>query len=250
MRQEHLALALGPKEATMQSPRERRLKYEFERMLAIRTGKGLIDFRCADLSAEEASAYLAASMKFDVVAEALPGFLTPEEFMRRFPGRAPEKYLIIFRCIGLMKTPEGEIVKTDKHLLEAVFGLDYPARPPRFVWLTPIWHPNIVPPYLCTEGRPFAIGTTLDQICLMVGQMIQYRNYNLDDPLGAQGKEVALWAAQNKHLFPVDTRGLLDGKEHSRPLVALVGGALVEWADELPTSEGSGEPGERLVEIL
>lgn len=216
----------------MSTPREPRLKHEFERMLSIRKKEGLIDFRCADLSAQEASAYLASQMHADVVRDALPGFLTPEEFIRRFPNRAPEKYLISFRCIGLMKTPTGDIVETRQHLLDVVFGLDYPARPPRFVWLTPIWHPNIVMPYLCTEGRPFAIGVTLDQICLMVGQMIQYRNYNLADPLGVQGKEVAEWAARNKDRLPVDTRGLLDGKEHSRPLVAFVGGNLVEWTDK------------------
>jgi len=216
----------------MPNPREPRLKYEFERMQSIRTQAGLIDFRCADLSAKEASAYLASSLHADVVFGSLPGFLTPEEFTRRFPNRSPEKYLVAFHCTGLMKTPEGEIVKTDRHVLDVVFGLDYPARPPRFVWLTPIWHPNIVAPYLCTQGRPFAIGTTLNQLCLMVGQMIQYRNYNLDNPLGVEGKEVAVWAANNSQLFPVDTRGLLDGKEHSRPLVVFAGGNLVEWTDE------------------
>ena len=232
----------------MSTPREIRLKHELERMLAIRKSEGLIDFRCADLSAREASAYLASQMHFDVIKDALPGFLTPEEFMSRFPNRAPEKYLVVFRCRGLMKVRSGDIVETNQHLLDVVFGLDYPARPPRFVWLTPIWHPNIVPPYLCTEGRPFAIGVTLDQICLMVGQMIQYRNYNLGDPLGVQGKEVAEWAASNKDRFPVDTRGLLDGKEHSRPLVAFVGGDLIEWSDE-PSTPGNRRPDSPLVEI-
>jgi len=235
----------------MTSPREARLKQEFERMQAVRTGTGLIDFRCADLSAKEAGAYLASSMHADIVFNALPGFLSPEEFVRRFPDRAPEKYLVIFRCVGLMKTPQGEIVKTDRHVLDAVFGLDYPARPPRFVWLTPIWHPNIVPPYLCTEGRPFAISVTLQQICLMVGQMIQYRNYNLDDPLGAEGRQVAVWAAANKQMFPIDTRSLLDGSENSRPLVRFDGSALVEWTDEpAPSRRLPGAPAASLVEIL
>ncbi len=214
----------------MPTPRERRLKHEFERMLAIRKKDGLIDFRCADLSAEEASAYLATQMSFDVVKESLPGFLSPEEYLRRFPNRPPEKYLVIFCCIGLMKLPDGHITQTDKHGLSVVFGLDYPVRPPRFVWLTPIWHPNIKPPYLCAEGRPFAISMTLDQICLMAGQMIQYRNYNMQDPLN---KEATAWAAKNQARFPVDARGLLDGKEQSRPLVTFVdatsgGNQLVE----------------------
>ncbi len=216
----------------MPGPRDYRLRYEYERMLAIRKPDGLISFRCADLTAEEAAAYLAASMKFEIITDALPGFLEPEEFDRRFPGRAPEKYLVLFRCAGLMKNDAGEIVRTNQHMMEVVFGVDYPARPPRFVWLTPIWHPNIVMPHLCTDGRPFAIGVTLDQICLMVGQMIQYQNYNLADPLGPQGKEVALWAARNREMFPIDTRDLLDGKERARPLVTMTGDGLVEWEDD------------------
>lgn len=216
--------------------RESRIAYEFQRMLAIRKKEGLIDFRCADLSAQEANEYLAARMHADVVRRALPGFLTPEEFQQRFPNRSPEKYLVGFRCMGLLKSPDGEIVKTDEHGLEIVFGVDYPVNPPRFVWLTPIWHPNILPPYLCTQGRPFAIGTPLDMICLMVGQMIQYRSYNVLDALN---HEAAEWAAKNRSQLPVDTRGLLDGKEHSCPLVVLMGNSLVEWTEKEAKQDGS-----------
>jgi len=233
------------------NPRDARLQHEFERMKTIRAKDGLIDFYCADLSAKEASAYLASSMHADVVKDALPGFLSPEAFMQRFADRAPEKYLVVFHCRGLKRSDTGEIVKTDTHAFETVFGLDYPARPPRFVWLTPIWHPNIVPPYLCTEGRPFAISTTLEQLCLMVGQMIQYRNYNLDDPLGPKGREVALWATANQSMFPVDTRGLVNGKENSRPLVRFSGSALIEWTDGAERMQPPKQiAGTGLVEIL
>jgi len=218
---------------TMPTPRERRLANEFKRIQSIRKKEGLIDFRCADLTAEEASAFLATSMTFDVITEALPGFLEVEEYVRRFPDRPPEKYLVIFRCTGLRKDA-GQFVKTDRHLLEIVFGLDYPTKRPRFVWLTDIWHPNIDPPYLCTDGRPFAIGTTLDQICLMVGQMIQYRNYNVEDPLN---KRAAQWAIQNRDQLPVDTRGLLDGRVNSRPLVSFSGPDLIEWTDAPSAAE-------------
>lgn len=235
----------------MTTSREHRLQHEFQRMLALRRPGGLIDFQCADLSAREAESFLSPSMRSSVITEALRGFLTPDEFSQRFPGRAPEKYLVTFRCVGLMKEPNGDIVETVNHAFEVVFAHDYPSKPPRFVWLTPIWHPNIVPPYLCAEGRPFAISTTLDQISLMAGQMIQYRIYSLGDPLGQNGKEVALWAAQNSEMFPVDTRGLLDGKEHSRPLVTLIDGKLLEWTDDptTPPTAHRGAPG-KLVEMV
>jgi ubiquitin-protein ligase len=184
-------------------------------MRSLRREGGLIDFFCADLSAEEASAFLTGSRTLGrVVVENLPGFLSPDKFALRYPKRAPEKYLIFFRCTGLMRQPNNAIVPTHEHLLEIVFGLDYPARPPRFVWLTPIWHPNISMPNLCPHGRPFAVGTTLDVLCLMVGQMVQFQIYNTDSALNPEAAE---WALANRDRLPVDTRGLLDGRPAPRP---------------------------------
>jgi hypothetical protein len=233
----------------MGSARDNRLAYEFELMTAIRSPGGLIDFQCADLKADEAHAYLAASMSAEVVKGALPNFLSPEEFVRKFPGRPPEKYLVMFRCRGLMrKEPGGEIVPANQHLLEVVFGWDFPQVPPRFVWMTPIWHPNILPPYLCAAGRAFALSTTLDQICLMVGQMIQYQNYNIKDPLN---HEAAIWASQNPHRFPVDRRGLLDGKERLAPAVSFTDGQLIEFADvEPPPTADTEDSGDEMVTLL
>ena len=233
----------------MTTIREKRLAYEFKQMLPLRREGGLIDFRCAELSTEEASAFLASSTNLEFVFEKLQGFVTPEEFQQLFPGKAPEKYLIAFRCNGLRKPSEtDEPEEIDEQAMEVVFGYDYPSVPPRYVWLTHIWHPNINPPYLCTTGRPFAISTSLDQICLMVGQMIQYRNYNIEDPLN---KEAAQWAAQNKHRFPIDTRDLITGQKHSSPLVSLVDDVSVDLVTGKPDqSEEKNASGNSLVEII
>src|SRR4051794_27376714 len=92
------------------SPRERRLVHEFERMRSLRREGGLIEFFCADLTAEEASAFLSNSRSLGrLVVENLPGFLEPDQFAARYPNRAPEKYLISFKCRGLMKVPGGDI---------------------------------------------------------------------------------------------------------------------------------------------
>ena len=56
---------------------------------------------------------------------------------------------------------------------------------------TKLWHPNISMPHLCPHGRPFAVGTTLDVLCLMVGQMVQFQIYNPDSALNP---EAAAWA--------------------------------------------------------
>ncbi|MEH1799001.1 MAG: ubiquitin-conjugating enzyme E2 [Nostoc sp.] len=212
--------------------REKRLVHEFQRMLSIRREGGLIDFHCAELSIEEGEKFLTSSVPLDFILDKLDGFLVPEEFQQRFPDKAPEKYYVVFRCGGLQKLSEHEEpTRVDKHVMEIVFGYDYPSVPPRYVWLTNIWHPNIQRPYLCDKGRPFAVSTSLDQICLMVGQMIQYRIYNTEDPLD---KDAAKWAAQNKKLFPIDTRDLLTGEEHSGPLVSFIDGEPMELIDAEP----------------
>jgi len=199
---------------------ERRKRKEFERMLAIRRPNGLIDFKCGDLTEQEATAFLGYAMEASVIREHLPGFLTVEQYQTRFPDRAPDKYLVEFRCRGLVR-PRGieTVVETDRHALQIVLGLDFPVKPPRFVWLTPIWHPNILPPYLCTADRPFALGMTLDQLCLMAGAMIQYRSYNLASVMNEEAKT---WTLRNMARLPVDRRDLLDGEIHDRaPLVEL-----------------------------
>jgi ubiquitin-protein ligase len=144
-----------------------------------------------------------------VIEKGLPGFLEPDEFERKHPGTPPEKYLVIYGCTGLMRKPDGEIAETAMHAMEVIFGWDYPSKAPTFIWHTPIWHPNFNPPHICIQGRPFAIGLTLDTIVLEVGRMIQYQNYNVDDAMNHEAED---WARHNPRRFPVDDRDLLDGR--------------------------------------
>lgn len=197
------------------SLRERRLLVEFQKMLAIQKEHGLIRFTCGDMTGEEAKSYLEPSFSAAVVLDGMRKLLPPEDFARQHPNRGPEKYLVQFDCVGLQRLDSGAIEETRDHFLEVVFAYDYPAVPPRYVWLTPIWHPNIEPPYLCTTGRPFAVGTTLDQVCLMVGHMIQYKIFNIASYLN---RDAALWAEKNRSRFPIDGRDLLGGSAHARPL--------------------------------
>jgi ubiquitin-protein ligase len=201
-----------------------RLSEEFELMQALLKPYSLVEFWVADLSAEEAPEFLRTQMSFEVITGGFPGFLTPPEFAAQSPDLPPEKYLIKFNCRGLWQQKDGSIVSAPYHMMEVVFGTDYPSKPPTFVWLTPIWHPNLKQPYICLEGRPFAVGWTLDLIVQEVGRLVQYQSYNVKDPLNGEAAE---WASQNAHRFPVDDRDLLD----SRVKVSISqpdGGAVVE----------------------
>jgi ubiquitin-protein ligase len=186
-----------------------RLQEEFDLMRALLRPHALVEFWVADLTAEEAPQFLRTSFSFDVITDGFPGFLTPEQFAAQSPDMPPEKYMIRFRCKGLWQTDSGSIAEAPYHLMEVVFGADYPSKPPTFVWLTPIWHPNLRRPYICLEGRPFAVGWTLDLIVQEVGRLVQYQSYNVNDPLS---HEAAEWAKQNADRFPVDDRDLLDSR--------------------------------------
>jgi ubiquitin-protein ligase len=50
---------------------------------------------------------------------------------------------------------------------------------------------------------------TLDEICQELGEMIQYRRYNVRDPLNL---EANCWAMQNKARLPLDSRSLREIK--------------------------------------
>ena len=91
----------------MLTPRDRRLIREFERMKALVTPRCLFSFRCASLDESEASELLRANL--GAAKKGLGNFLTPLEFEHRYPGLAPEKYLILYDCRGLMEE-ENKIV--------------------------------------------------------------------------------------------------------------------------------------------
>jgi hypothetical protein len=239
-------------------PRESRLQAEFAEMQELRRPDSLIDFACARMNQGELDEWLKPSFSLDNVRD-LARYLSVEEFQQRFPGVAPDKYVVRFSCRGIARRPQDpatllgwlddaqpkapgddELVEVDEHELEIILGLDYPEEAPRLVWLTPIFHPNIRRPYLCTTGRPFAPGTRLKSICLMAGQMVQYRHYNLDSVMDYDARA---WTEEtrrhNPRRLPLDDRDLLTGRVEAPHLVEVLdrgGGAapgpgapVIEW---------------------
>lgn len=63
---------------------------------------------------------------------------------------------------------------------------------------TEIFHPNFGT-WVCI-GDYWAAGETLFDVIVQIGNMIQYRNYNIKSPLNARA---ARWAAENTHRFPI-----------------------------------------------
>jgi ubiquitin-protein ligase len=62
---------------------------------------------------------------------------------------------------------------------------------------------------LDTLDRNWSTSITLDLICIELGELIQYKRHNVEDPLN---HEAAAWTLRNLDRLPVDSRNLLDFK--------------------------------------
>lgn len=123
----------------------------------------------------------------------------------------PETYLIRYTCLGVVAPGDDHPILSAEHRVEISFPIEYPTRPPQLRWLTPIFHPNIN-----REGTGVCIdiwypSKFLDDLCVMLGRMIQYQNYN-PNPYHCLRVDAALWAKNSPHLLPVDRRPLRRGE--------------------------------------
>lgn len=125
-----------------------------------------------------------------------------------FFGEIPEKYRVTYKCKGLVWI-EGNSApsSTTHHQMEIYLHQNYPRVPPRLTWLTQIFHPNILS---ADRNGGVCIGSwtpaeSLDRLCVRIGEMIQYKNYNLSDPLDTVAAE---WARKNTGKFPIDNRNI------------------------------------------
>ena len=114
-------------------------------------------------------------------------------------GRPPESYRVEYRVQGLYLNGEQPDYR-DHHLVEIMLPLGYPAEKPYCVPLTPAFHPNIRD-YFCIADY-WAAGTTLMDVIVKIGDMIQWRVYNPASPLDAIA---AKWASEQEPtgLFPI-----------------------------------------------
>lgn len=133
-------------------------------------------------------------------------------------GRPPEVWEVTYRCRGIVdRNADNSPVYGDYHRVRIELGRDYPHVPPAFKWLTPILHPNIEghePHRVCLNT--WQPGRHLDAVILMMGEMVQYKNYHADDtPPYPFDTNAAEWVrrAERAGYFskarPVDPRPLL-----------------------------------------
>jgi len=167
-----------------QSPRMRRLRADYERMQELSARSDLISF------------------------EARP----------TRPNLPPETYIVTFKCKGIVAiNPQGNPKLGDHHQVEIYLHNQYPQRWPGMNWLTPIWHPNInhLNGSVCIDAAWWTASRSLDRLVLMLGEMIQYKNFH-DDPTKPPfpwDAEAARWSREYRkthaNAFPVDRSELM-----------------------------------------
>jgi ubiquitin-protein ligase len=185
------------------SPRVRRLRGDYERMMELAARSDLIEVKALDVS----------------------------------PGMPPERYIVTYKVksvVGIDKN--GKPKMASRHQVEIYLHNDYPHRWPGLKWLTPIWHPNInhVNGSVCIDVAWWGAARSLDRLVIMMGEMLEYKNFH-DDPNTAPfpwDKEAAAWCRDYRKahpdFVPTDSRELLrpervklDKKKTSKPRITL-----------------------------
>jgi ubiquitin-protein ligase len=117
------------------------------------------------------------------------------------PGHPPEKYKVTFLCRGITGIEaSGAPVYGDRHEVEMYCHEGFPHEPPQLRWNTPIWHPNIQhaePKNVCVNKPEWLGGMGLDDLCHLMFEMVQYKNYHaLNIPPYPYDSDAAKWVLE------------------------------------------------------
>lgn len=122
-------------------------------------------------------------------------------------GNPPNEYILSFTCTGQMKDGFGNLVKTNTHRCRMSLDGEYPRFKPKLEWLTPIFHPNFFKGGGVCIGDDWAPNYHIDNYVLMLGEMVQYKVYNVDSPANP---EAAAWAKEHTGELPIGTENILE----------------------------------------
>ena len=123
-------------------------------------------------------------------------------------GDPPDRYTVTFTCNGLIEV-DGSLLFSNNHRVLIYLHRNYPSVQPQITWITPIFHPNVLDKKVCL-GRSWSPAMMLDDLCLELGAIIQYKTFNIDDPLnGTAAFRISNLLQTEPEKFPVDARNLL-----------------------------------------
>lgn len=148
-----------------------------------------------------------------------------------FRGDPPDDYIVTFRGLGVAPSANGrDVIVSEFHRVKIHLSAAYPRMIPDMAWQTPIFHPNIsASGVVCLGGYSthWAPSLTLDELCVMLWDMIRFKNFDTESPYN---RDAAIWARAELMEFPVD----------ERPLRDRISGDALLTADAKPPASSSG----------
>lgn len=119
-----------------------------------------------------------------------------------------EQYRVTYQLLGVCTDEAtGQPVIAESHAILITLPAAYPREKPYSTTLTPVFHPNFgqnVGEEICI-GDYWTPAQTLVDIVVKVGEMLQFREYNIRSPLNVVA---ARWVGENESVFPIGDVGL------------------------------------------
>jgi ubiquitin-protein ligase len=145
------------------------------------------------------------------------------ELAFRSEGTPPETFHVMFTVPGLALDRDRRLAIRNLHRCTLYLHHDYPRRPPIVTWLTPVFHPNLLPPDrnggVCI-GR-WSAAESLADLCVRLRDLVSYRTLNSSDALDP---EAGRWASEHAVQPGSDLRKLVELPLEPEAKVELVGG--------------------------
>jgi ubiquitin-protein ligase len=110
----------------------------------------------------------------------------------------PDRYQVIYSVPSLRRQGSKEVVQTQQTTVVISLPIGYPREKPHAETADPVFHPNFGN-YICIADF-WAPGQSLSDIIVSIGDMLQYRKYNIRSPLNAVAAE---WANAHAASLPL-----------------------------------------------
>lgn len=120
--------------------------------------------------------------------------------------RPAERYRVTYNVPSYWLNKTSNELKVKKqHIVEISLPAGYPREKPYCTTENPIWHPNFGA-YICIADE-WMPGQTLADVIVQIGDLLQYKTYNIRSPLNALAAKFAMDRADEWPLGDKEIRG-------------------------------------------
>ena len=115
----------------------------------------------------------------------------------------PERYRITYKVPSLRLDGSGRPIQSNLTVVELQLPIGYPKDKPHAITYEKVFHPNFGD-WVCIADF-WSPAQSLADIVIDIGEMLQWKRYNILSPLNAVA---ANWATSNMHQLPVGNLNL------------------------------------------